>query len=156
MKRSILVLAVAFALMTLRAFALGGQPLILPTDPTPLQIETAGGPVSLSIEIADDPSERARGLMFREHLDPDHGMLFVFERTGRQSFWMRNTPLPLDLIFISENGRVVAIQPGEPYSEMPISPIYPARFVLEVRRGTAAAMGITIGARVRHPALTLR
>lgn len=156
MKRIFFLLVAAFALGHLHAGAADQEPLRLPIDPAPLEVETARGPVAFSIEIADDPSERERGLMFRQQLEPDRGMLFVFERTARQSFWMRNTPLPLDLIFISENGRIVAIHPGEPFSERPVSPVYPARFVLELNRGTAAARGMKLGDRVRHPAMTPR
>jgi uncharacterized membrane protein (UPF0127 family) len=129
------------------------QAMRLPVDPTPLIAETAGGKRSFTIEIADDQSERSAGLMFRESMDEDHGMLFVFPETRDLAFWMKNTPMPLDLIFIAEDGRIRGILPGEPFSEAQISPGAPARFVLELKRGTAEKAGIKDGDRIRHPAI---
>ena len=74
--------------------------MVLPTDPEPLIVDTAAGERSSRIEIADDVGERSRGLMFRETMDDDHGMLFVFEEQRPVGFWMKNTPMPLDLVFI--------------------------------------------------------
>lgn len=126
----------------------GGEPMRLPVDQAPLTIENAG---SLQIEIAETNEQRARGLMFRTDFPDDRGMLFVFERTGPLGFWMKNTPLPLDLVFIGEDGRVVGVLPGEPYSTDGISPGVPARFVLEVKRGIAEKAGIAEGVRLSHP-----
>ena len=117
----------------------------------PLTIETAGGERRFSIEIADDDRERSAGLMFRTEMRDDHGMLFVFEQTRRLAFWMKNTPMPLDLVFIGADGRIVAILKGEPFSIAPIAPEAPARFVLELKAGTAEKTGIADGDRVRHP-----
>ena len=128
-----------------------GDPMILPVDPAPLSIETAGGERRFSIEVADDDRERSAGLMFRAEMKDDHGMLFVFEHTRRLAFWMKNTPMPLDLVFIGGNGRIVGILKGEPYSVAPIAPEAPARFVLELKAGTAQKAGIAPGDRVRHP-----
>lgn len=133
------------------AFAQQGEPMILPVDPAPLAIETAGGERRFSIEIADDDRERSAGLMFRTEMRDDHGMLFVFEQTRRLAFWMKNTPMPLDLVFIGADGRIVAILEGEPFSIAPIAPEAPARFVLELKAGTAEKTGIADGDRVRHP-----
>ena len=127
------------------------EPMILPVDPAPLRVETDEGEPRFSIEIADDNVERSAGLMFRTAMDDDHGMLFVFERTRHLSFWMKNTPMPLDLVFIGEDGRIVDILPGEPFSLAPIAPEAPARFVLELKAGTAEKTGIANGDRVRHP-----
>lgn len=129
------------------------QSMRLPVDPTPLVAETAGGERSFSIEIADDNSERAAGLMFRETMDDDHGMLFVFPETREVAFWMKNTPMPLDLIFIGQDGKIRGILPGEPFSEAPISPGEPVRFVLELKRGTAEQTGIKDGDMLSHPAI---
>ena len=129
------------------------QAMRLPVDPAPLVAETAGGERSFTIEIADDDSERSAGLMFRESMDDDHGMLFVFPETKEAGFWMKNTPMPLDLIFIGEDGRVRAILPGEPFSEAVISPVEPVRFVLELKQGTADKAGIRDGDLLRHPAI---
>ena len=86
-----------------------GSPMILPVDPAPLVVETDAGAKSFAVEIADEPEERRRGLMFRERLPESQGMLFVFEQTQPLGFWMMNTILPLDLLFISEDGEVRAI-----------------------------------------------
>lgn len=130
---------------------LQGKPMILPVDETRLEIETADGVRRFSIEIADTDSERSAGLMFRDEMADDHGMLFVFEQTRRLSFWMQNTPMPLDLIFIGEDGRIVSIRWGQPFSTASISPLSPGRFVLELKAGTAQEAGIKEGDRVRHP-----
>lgn len=128
-----------------------GEPMILPVDPAPLVAETAAGQRSFTIEIADDDRKRSAGLMFRTEMDDTHGMLFVFEHTRPLAFWMKNTPMPLDLVFVGDDGRVVSILPGEPFSTAPIAPEGPARFVLELKAGTAQKAGIADGDRIRHP-----
>jgi uncharacterized membrane protein (UPF0127 family) len=156
-----LLLAVAAIAVVLAAlgFYLGmaqsppDQAMRLPVDPAPLIVETAAGERSFTIEIADDASERTNGLMFRESMDDDHGMLFVFPDTKEAGFWMKNTPMPLDLVFIGEDGKIRAILPGEPFSEALISPGLPVRFVLELKRGTAEKAGIKDGDLMRHPAI---
>lgn len=129
------------------------QPMLLPADPAPLTVQTDAGEKSFSIEIADNALERAAGLMFREQMKDMHGMLFVFEETRPVSFWMKNTPMPLDLVFIGEDGVVRDILPGEPFSEAAISPGEPVRFVLEIKAGMAEKAGIAVGDRIRHPAI---
>lgn len=131
-----------------------GRAMRLPTDPVPLVVSTATGDRSFTIEIADDVSERARGLMFRETMAGDHGMLFVFGQTQPVGFWMKDTPMPLDLVFVGEDGRIRDILPGEPFSTASISPSEPVRFVLELKRGTAAAAGIEKSDILRHPAIS--
>lgn len=133
--------------------AVGGDAAVLPVDPEPLVVETDAGERSFAIEIADDAAERARGLMFREQMDDMHGMLFVFEDQRAVGFWMKNTPMPLDLLFVAPGGEVKAILPGEPFSEAVITPGEPVRFVLELKRGTAKASGIEQGDMLRHPAI---
>ncbi len=124
---------------------------VLAVDPAALVAVTPGGEKSFTIEVADDAGERSTGLMFRETMADDRGMLFVFEQTRPVSFWMKNTPMPLDLIFIAEDGTVSAVLPGEPFSEAAISPGEPVRFVLELKAGTAKKAGIVEGIRLRHP-----
>ncbi len=133
------------------AYSQSGQPMLLPIDPAPLIVETSAGAQEFSVEVADENAERSRGLMFRRDLPERRGMLFVFETTRRVAFWMKNTPLPLDLIFIGEDGHVLAILQGEPFSEAPIAPNGPVRFVLEVHEGTAEEVGIRAGDRLHHP-----
>jgi len=116
-----------------------------------LTVETSQGPVRLNVEIADDEAERNHGLMYRQSLPDDRGMLFHFQQPERASFWMRNTPLSLDIIFIGVDGRIINIADHTtPYSDAPVRAAGVARGVLEVRAGRAAAMGIQPGDRVRH------
>lgn len=128
-----------------------GQAMMLPVDASPLVVSTRSGERVFQIEIADKPAERAAGLMFRKNMPDDRGMLFVFEQTQALAFWMKNTPMPLDLVFIGPDGRVKAILPGEPYSEAAISPGEPALYVLELKSGTAVKLGISEGDVIRHP-----
>lgn len=160
MTRKILLAVVAIvAVVAVLGFYLAApqssadQAMRLPVDPAPLVVETAGGERSFTIEIADDQSERSAGLMFRESMDDDHGMLFVFSETKPVAFWMKNTPMPLDLVFIGEDGKVLDVLPGEPFSEALISPrtTVPVRFVLELKRGIAEKAGIEDGDAIRHP-----
>lgn len=129
--------------------------MVLPVDPEPLIVETAKGERSFTVEIADTPEERERGLMFREDMDDMHGMLFVFEEQHEVGFWMKNTPMPLDLVFISQDGTVKAVKRGQPFSEASISPGVPVRFVLELKAGTAAKNDVEDGDKVRHKAISL-
>lgn len=144
---------VPFALVPVPAMAQAGQPMLLPVDPAPLLVETAGGEVRFSVEIADSDAERSAGLMFRRVMPDDRGMLFVFDQTRRVAFWMKNTPMALDLIFVGEDGLVADILPGVPYSEASIAPRAAVRFVLEVKAGTAQKAGIVAGDRLRHPVI---
>jgi uncharacterized membrane protein (UPF0127 family) len=127
--------------------------MILPVDPTPLVVVTKDGNRSFSIEIADTDAEREAGLMYRQDMADDHGMLFVFEMPQQVNFWMQNTPMPLDLIFVGQDGKIRAVKHGESQSQAIISPGVPVRFVLELKAGTAARDGIAYGDLVRHPAV---
>ncbi len=147
--------ALAFYLAMPVASSADSRAMRLPIDPVPLVVSTSTGQRSFAIEIADDVSERARGLMFRETMADGHGMLFVFEQTQPVGFWMKDTPMPLDLLFIGEDGSIRDILPGEPFSTAPISPREPVRFVLELKRGTAAKAGIGRGDMLSHPAIGL-
>jgi uncharacterized membrane protein (UPF0127 family) len=116
-----------------------------------LTIDTARGPARFTVEIADDDEERARGLMFRQSLADDRGMLFYFQTPEHASFWMRNTVISLDIIFIGTDGRILNIaERTTPYSEDPIPAAGLTRGVLEIRGGRAAELGIRAGDRVHH------
>ena len=117
-----------------------------------LIIETeAGASHRLEVEIALDPADRSRGLMFRESMPADHGMLFDFERPQQVTMWMRNTILPLDMLFIEETGRIAWVAADtKPFSEELIEAPTPVRAVLELNAGTAKRLGIAPGARVVH------
>ncbi|RWA74873.1 DUF192 domain-containing protein [Mesorhizobium sp.] len=146
-----IVLAAYFG--ALKPSSADGRAMMLPVDPTPLVAVTNSGKYSFSIEIADTSDEREAGLMFRKDMADDHGMLFVFERPGEVNFWMKNTPMPLDLVFVGQDGRIKAIKRGEPESEAIVSPGQPVRFVLELKAGTAAKDGLKDGDLLRHPAI---
>jgi Uncharacterized conserved protein len=126
------------------------------TSSQPLSIATANGPVEFTIELAVTPEERSQGLMHRETMDADHGMLFVFDQTRPVSMWMKNTILPLDMLFIDETGEIAGIAANTvPFSESIVSAPRPVRYVLELNAGVAAKKGIAPGDRVSHPALTI-
>jgi uncharacterized membrane protein (UPF0127 family) len=103
----------------------------------------------LSIEVADDDSERQKGLMYRESLDYNSGMLFIFPDEKARSFWMRNTLIYLDMIFIDSSGKIVdIIENAEPCKEDPCRTYdskYPAKYVLETNAGYAKEKNIAIG-----------
>ncbi len=112
-------------------------------------VQTAAGPLRFPVELALSDGERQRGLMFRERLDDDSGMLFVFERAKVQSFWMKNTRLPLDMIFIGEDGAIAGIvENAEPLTTVSRRVERPSRYVLELVAGSARARGLAAGQRV--------
>lgn len=116
----------------------------------PLQIVTSSGTHELQVEIAADDATRERGLMNRRYMPPDHGMLFEFDRDAQVSFWMKNTYIPLDMIFISSAGIVTNIvASAEPLSERVIPSGPPCAAVLELNGGAAESMGLKVGDRVR-------
>lgn len=148
----VMMAAGAYMLMP-TPLAANGRAMVLPVDPVPLVAVTTEGEKRFTIEVADDVGERSAGLMFREEMDDAHGMLFVFEQTQPVGFWMKNTPMRLDMIFIGQDGVVRAVKQGEPLSEAVVTPGEPVRFVLEFKAGTAARAGIKPGTELRHPAI---
>ena len=116
-----------------------------------------GGAASFAVEVADDAGERSRGLMFREALAPESGMLFVYDGPQSVAFWMKNTLIPLDMLFIGQDGRVRSVHADAvPGDETPIFGGDDIQFVLEVPGGTAGRLGIAPGAELRHPAVERR
>ena len=108
-----------------------------------------GEPIHVRVEIADTPEKRQLGLMYRKDLPPDHGMLFLFPRETPQSFWMKNTVLPLDIIYINTARTIVSIaKDTTPFSEQPIPSGQPAQYVLEVNAGFCERHGIVSGDRI--------
>ncbi|HEY4675500.1 MAG TPA: DUF192 domain-containing protein [Candidatus Bathyarchaeia archaeon] len=98
------------------------------------------------VELATTSEERSQGLMFRESLDLNKGMLFVYSEEGMHIFWMKNTSIPLDIIWINANEEVVYIsEDNEPYSENLIAPAANAKYVLEINAGLAREMGLNVG-----------
>ena len=124
------------------------DPSTLPRDV--VVIVTEKGVHRFSAEIADDPVERARGLMYRESMARDHGMLFDYGAEGERTFWMKNTLLPLDLVFARADGTIMTIARGEPLSTDQIPSEGPARFVFEVNAGVAAMIGLDPGDMLLH------
>jgi uncharacterized protein len=108
-----------------------------------------GGRHRFTVEIADTPQTRARGLMFRKSLPPATGMLFDFKRPQEVAFWMKNTLIPLDMLFVSARGRILAVHRNAvPLSLATIASPVPVRAVIELAGGTAARLGIAPGDRV--------
>ena len=123
-------------------------------DAAPVVVESASGNHTFTVELALTDEERARGLMYREELAPDRGMLFVFEDSAPRSFWMRNTYIPLDIIFIRADGQILNIvRQARPRTDTPRQSIGNAVAVLEIAGGRAAELGIKAGDKVRHPRL---
>jgi hypothetical protein len=124
-----------------------------PDAPAPtarVVVETSGGDRHVvRVELARTDAERARGLMWRERLEPDAGMLFLFEETAPHGFWMKDTLIPLDMIFIGEDGRIVGIvESAAPQTTTLRDVGAPSRYVLEVNGGWCAARGVRAGDRV--------
>jgi len=117
-----------------------------------LTIHTSTGDHVFSVEIAATPPTREVGLMNRRFMPMDRGMLFEFEREEPVAFWMKNTYIPLDMIFIARSGKVTRIaERAEPLSETVIPSGGPAAAVLELNGGVAAAIGIRPGDQITHP-----
>lgn len=115
-----------------------------------LEIETKAGPRRFTVEIADTDATRAYGLMKRTKLAADHGMLFDFLEPQPVAFWMKDTLIPLDMLFIDEHGRILRIhKQAVPESETPIPSVFPIRAVLEIGGGESDRQGIAVGDRVR-------
>jgi uncharacterized protein len=117
-----------------------------------VEIVTSTGRHAFQVEIANNDATREHGLMDRRYMAPDHGMLFEFDREAPVAFWMKNTYIPLDMIFIAPSGVVTHIAANaEPLSERVIPSGGPSVAVLELNGGMAASIGLKVGDKVRHP-----
>lgn len=115
-------------------------------------IHSSTGVHQFTIEVVDTHETRSRGLMFRQELAPDAGMLFDFISEQPASFWMMNTYIPLDMLFIKADGDIVRIHANaRPHDQTPIVSGQPVQFVLEIPGGRAAELGIVEGDRMEHP-----
>lgn len=134
------------------AAALGDRPAAeAPSSQEELVIEGGGRRHLFSVEVARDEAAHERGLMFRRHLAPDHGMLFDFGRPRPAAMWMRNTYIPLDILFLDGAGRITKIHPwAQPHDETPIESNGRVRAVLELPGGTSERLGLKVGDRIRH------
>lgn len=122
---------------------------VLARDLQPITV----GPATFQVEMARTDQERARGLMFRRELPHDQGMLFV-QPPGPATFWMKNTYIPLDLLYFDADGRLLQIVAEAPPCATPTCPIYPSeaatvRYILEINAGEAARRGIQVGDRLQ-------
>ena len=122
-------------------------------SPESVSLRGEWGQAKFSVEIADTPQQRARGLQGRDHLPSAAGMLFLYESAGPASFWMKDTPIHLDMLFISEAGTVSEIHRNAvPYDTTPIRANGAIAAVLEINGGLSEQFGISEGTEVRHPA----
>ncbi|HTP49339.1 MAG TPA: DUF192 domain-containing protein [Anaeromyxobacteraceae bacterium] len=116
-------------------------------------VESGGRSHVVRVEVADDDAKRQRGLMHRQELPDDRGMIFVFEEEGDHPFWMKDTLIPLDMIFIDARGRVSGVVTRQPLTLEAVSG-GPSLYVLEVPGGWAAKRGVKVGDRVRVEGLS--
>ena len=146
-RMSVLRALVLASLLALAACG-NGAPPVVPGAQLSVDWLTVGAH-RITVELARDPAEQSRGLMFRDSLPPDHGMLFLFARDDVQSFWMRNTKIPLSIAYADSRGRIVRIADLEPFDERPVTSIAPARYALEMNRGWFAAHHVVAGDVIR-------
>ena len=111
--------------------------------------ETAFKDIGLNLEIADTPLKRSVGLMYRKELEPDSGMLFVFPENDTQSFWMKDTHIPLSIAYINEDGVIINIEDMEPLSLNGVPSLGPCKYALEVNKGWFEENGIQAGDHLR-------
>lgn len=143
MRRRVFVLAILSILAAIPAAA---------ADQQTVEIASKSGVHAFAVEMALTPEQQARGLMYRKSLPEGRGMLFDFKEERELSFWMKNTYVSLDIIFIRGDGTILRIAANTtPLSEKMIPSGGPARAVLEVVAGTARKLGLAPGDRVAHP-----
>ncbi len=137
-------LVLIFALIAL----LPGSALVHAGSEDPRWVTLPGGR-KIRAEVARTPEELSRGLMFRSHLPDDHGMLFIFDRSEPHLIWMKNTPIPLDIIWMDDQRKIIHIEIRVPPCRADPCPIYGpsqgSRYVLEVNGGKAAEWGMSVG-----------
>ncbi len=121
-----------------------------PQPPLP-RVELQAGIHLIKAEVADRHETRMKGLMFREKLGPNEGMLFVFQDKSTQCFWMRNTLIPLSIAFVDDDGSIVNIADMQPKSEDSHCSAKPIRYALEMERGWFARKGVAAGSRLAGP-----
>ena len=142
----------AFAVLVAVFFAQAS--LAQECQPDKISVRGVWGQAAFTVEIADTPELRARGLMFRKSMPRLNGMLFEFPAPQRATFWMRNTLIPLDMIFAAEDGTIRTVHSNAiPGDETPIYGGDDIKFVLEINGGMAEMMGIQTGDVLRHPAI---
>ena len=159
-QRFVLILALFWAGCALWAVCAGADNTINQPDAPPafetsdikLLLGGARSPVTFTVKLAKSAEQRRYGLMFTPDLPDRHGMLFVFETDAVRRFWMKNTQIPLDMLFFDSAGRLVSlIRSAAPFSLTPRASTGPARYVLEINGGDAAKMGVQPDARLLLP-----
>ncbi len=148
-RRTLLLLAAAIAA---NLFAFSGGAQLQSFGTSELTIVSATGPHRFTVEVAETPEQMEQGLMFRRTMPPDAGMLFDYKTPTVATMWMRNTLIPLDMLFVDARGRIVNIhQRAVPQTLDVIAAEAPVRAVIELNGGIAARLGIAPGDRVQHP-----
>src|ERR1700745_373144 len=148
--RRALCAGLAATVAVLFRFSIAAELQRFPTSE--LTIISATGRHRFNVEVAQTPEQMEQGLMFRRSLAPDAGMLFDYKAPTVATMWMRNTLIPLDMLFVEAKGRIVNIRErAVPQSLDVIAALAPVRAVIELNGGTAARLGIAPGDRVEHP-----
>lgn len=148
----IVVLMMALSVQT--AIAQDNEPMRLEVDANPLTFMTSAGEQQIELEIADTDESRMRGLMFRTDLPLQRGMLFDFKQVRLVLMWMKNTPLPLDMVFLHTDGTIAVIRENTtPFSENIVSSGEPVAYVIELNAGMAKKLGLSAGDKAVHPAI---
>jgi uncharacterized protein len=135
--------AILFA-ASLSAASLSAAPTVVELPTVPLTINGN----KLTVEVARTAEQQMTGLMYRFSLKPDHGMVFVFDRSEQRAFWMKNTYIPLSIAFVAADGRIVNIEDMAPRDESSHFSAGPAMYAIEMRKGWFAERGIRAGDRV--------
>jgi uncharacterized protein len=149
MNRMIVVLAVVLTAL----FVSGGcneKPTALAVSALPT-IEVKIGATTLTLEVADEPAEQEKGLMFRESMPTSHGMLFSWPRSEMRAFFMKNTLIPLDIVFLDDAGVVTEVKSMAAMDLRATRSTRPARYAIELNAGQAAALGIRPGMTIPIP-----
>jgi len=152
MKSAGLAITVWFMLL----FVFDGDSHVLAADWSKVTVSDGTNRHVFTVELAVTMQQQQRGMMYRQNLAPNAGMLFVYKNADDRSYWMRNVVIPLDIIFIGPDGKVINIVArAEPQTDTPRLSEAPAIAVLEIYGGRAEELGITAGYQVDHPAIRL-
>ena len=146
MRKTVIGGAVAVVALLMAYMAMAGS------DKSTAVLNTSSGPHDISVELAQTPQQRETGLMNRTSIPADSGMLFQFDETRDVQMWMKNTLIPLDMLFMDETGKVIHIKTNAQPLSLDIIPSGgPVRYVLELNGGAAARYGTAVGDRLTHP-----
>lgn len=143
--------AFRFLIVGLSLVLLGGCSREAPPTSDLPTISVRLGDQMFTLEVAADETSRQRGLMFRHSIPDDHGMIFVFEQEQPLSFWMKNTFIPLDILFIDADRRVISIHAMQPHDLRGVRSPRPAKYAIEINAGMARKAGVKSGDRIDLP-----